>query len=84
MVRVAEISIVGATIRLGQFLKLADAVEQGSDVKGLLAGESVMVNGAVETRRGRQLRSGDVIRVGPTSYAVSGGDAPGDGGVAQR
>jgi ribosome-associated protein len=50
-------------IRLGQFLKLADAVELGSDVKLLLAEGSVLVNGEVETRRGRQLAPGDVVEV---------------------
>ena len=45
----------GEQIRLGQFLKLADAVELGSDVKLLLADGTVLVNGEVETRRGRQL-----------------------------
>ena len=53
----------GEPIRLGQFLKLADAVELGSDVKLLLGEGSVKVNGEVETRRGRQLSSGDVVSV---------------------
>ena len=53
----------GEPIRLGQFLKLADAVELGSDVKLLLDAGSVLVNGVVETRRGRQLAPGDVITV---------------------
>lgn len=53
----------GEPIRLGQFLKLADAVELGSDVKLLLGEGSVTVNGEVETRRGRQLAPGDVISV---------------------
>jgi ribosome-associated protein len=53
----------GEPIRLGQFLKLADAVELGSDVKLLLGEGSVEVNGEVETRRGRQLAPGDVVTV---------------------
>lgn len=53
----------GEPIRLGQFLKLADAVEVGSDVKLLLSAGSVQVNGEVETRRGRQLVPGDVVTV---------------------
>jgi len=52
-----------APIRLGQFLKLADVVELGSDVKLLLAEGSVEVNGEIETRRGRQLTHGDVVTV---------------------
>ncbi|HST50056.1 RNA-binding S4 domain-containing protein [Jatrophihabitans sp.] len=53
----------GEPIRLGQFLKLADAVELGSDVKLLLGTGTVLVNGVVETRRGRQLLPGDVVSV---------------------
>jgi ribosome-associated protein len=72
-----DISIRGDAIRLGQFLKLADAVDQGSDVKALLATESVLVNGAVETRRGRQLHDGDVVVVGRSDYRVrSDGGSP--------
>jgi ribosome-associated protein len=52
------------TIRLGQFLKLADMVDAGSDAKPLLAEGQVLVNDEVETRRGRQLSTGDVVTVG--------------------
>ncbi|MCM3924888.1 RNA-binding S4 domain-containing protein [Frankia sp. AiPs1] len=58
-----EVSIQGDAIRLGQFLKLADIVGVGSDVKGLLSGGMVRVNGEVETRRGRQLVPGDEVVV---------------------
>ena len=51
------------SIRLGQFLKLADLVDAGSDAKPLLAEGVVSVNGEVETRRGRQLTKGDVVTV---------------------
>ena len=51
------------SIRLGQFLKLADLVDAGSDAKPLLADGLVSVNGDVETRRGRQLTKGDVVTV---------------------
>lgn len=59
-----EIPIRGDTIRLGQLLKLAGVVDSGSEVKALLAGEPVFVNGQPETRRGRQLRGDDTVRVG--------------------
>ena len=61
----------GDGIRLGQFLKLANAVDQGSDVKFLLAAGEVGVNGSVETRRGRQLVTGDTVDVGGTSYVLT-------------
>ena len=52
-------------IRLGQLLKLANLVETGGAVRGLLESGEVRVNGEVETRRGRQLGVGDVVECGP-------------------
>ena len=66
-----NVSIRDESIRLGQFLKLADAVDQGSDVKMLLAAGDVSVNGEVETRRGCQLRAGDEVGVHATTYRVT-------------
>ena len=68
---VREVSISGDGIRLGQFLKLADVVEIGSDVKLLLAGGQVLVNGEPEPRRGRQLIHGDVVEVDDLQLRVS-------------
>ncbi|HEV2923094.1 MAG TPA: RNA-binding S4 domain-containing protein [Solirubrobacteraceae bacterium] len=59
-----EIQIEGATIRLGQLLKLAGIVDSGSAVKALLAAQPVSVNGEPETRRGRQLHPGDSVSAG--------------------
>jgi ribosome-associated protein len=60
----APVRDVAATgeIRLGQFLKLAELVETGSEAKSLIADGQVLVNDEVETRRGRQLADGDVVR----------------------
>lgn len=68
-----EISIAGETIRLGQLLKLAGVVDSGSEAKELLACEPVLVNGEAESRRGRQLRRGDRVRVGDFELVVVGG-----------
>jgi ribosome-associated protein len=59
------------SIRLGQFLKLADLIENGADAKPLMIQGAVSVNGEVETRRGRQLRKGDVVTLGEESVRVS-------------
>ncbi|WP_033339142.1 RNA-binding S4 domain-containing protein [Catenuloplanes japonicus] len=59
-----EVTISDDMIRLGQFLKLADVIEAGSDVKYLLGSERVTVNGEPENRRGRQLFRGDIVTVG--------------------
>jgi ribosome-associated protein len=61
---VREVEIRDDGIRLGQLLKLAGLVDQGSDVKPLLEEGLVTVGGRLETRRGRQLKKGDVVAVG--------------------
>ncbi len=58
-----DIAISTETIRLGQLLKLANLIDSGSDAKLLLAEGEVSVNGEIETRRGRQLRAGDVMEL---------------------
>ena len=68
--RVDDIEISTDTIRLGQLLKLANLVDTGSDAKILLAGEEVRVNGEIETRRGRQLRDGDLVSLDDVSVRV--------------
>lgn len=64
------VPISGESIKLGQFLKLADVIEQGSHAKLLLAEERVSVNGEIETRRGRQLVSGDVVEIDDMAFTV--------------
>lgn len=59
-----EVEVRDDGIRLGQLLKLAGLVDQGSDVKPLLEQGLVTVGGRQETRRGRQLKKGDVVAVG--------------------
>jgi ribosome-associated protein len=68
---VREISVGPAGIRLGQLLKLANLVDSGGEVRSLLAEGGVMVNGAVETRRGAQLRPGDVVALGEAQVRVT-------------
>ena len=51
------------SIRLGQLLKLVDAVPTGAQVKDVLLSGTVRVNGEPEERRGRQLHRGDVVAV---------------------
>jgi ribosome-associated protein len=63
---VRDVPVRDDGIRLGQLLKLADLVESGADAKVLLQDGLVQVNGKVETRRGRQLSRGDVVRLGDT------------------
>lgn len=59
-----DVPLSGEPIRLGQFLKLAGFAEDGSQAKELLEAGDVQVNGRPESRRGAQLRAGDVVDVG--------------------
>jgi ribosome-associated protein len=62
-VRTIQIRPGEDTIRLGQLLKLVDAVPTGAQVKDVLFSGAVSVNGEQEERRGRQLHRGDVVSV---------------------
>lgn len=74
---VYDVTIRDDTIRLGQFLKLANLIESGAEAKEVIADGLVTVNDEVETRRGRQLTIGDVVSVGGTSVrVVAEGDVP--------
>jgi ribosome-associated protein len=66
-----DVPIRDEVIRLGQFLKLAGAVDSGADVKRILALDDVTVNGIVEHRRGRQLVKGDEVALGDTRFRVA-------------
>ena len=66
-----DVKIGDESIKLGQFLKLADLVDSGSEAKPLLAGGMVRVNDVVETRRGRQLVVGDVVAIAARSVRVA-------------
>ena len=73
-----NVRIEDESIKLGQFLKLADLVDSGSEAKQLLAGGVVRVNGDVETRRGRQLVRGDLVTVASASARVVDPETPDD------
>jgi ribosome-associated protein len=69
--RPVDVPIREQSIRLGQFLKLADLAEIGSDAKELISAGEVLVNGEPETRRGRQLQVGDVVELDGRSARVA-------------
>ena len=58
------------TIELDQFLKLAEVAQSGGQAKHLIQSGGVLVNGVVETRRGKKLRPGDRILVGGEEFIV--------------
>lgn len=66
-----EISIRDDSIRLGQLLKLASLVEDGAQAREVIEAGIVKVNGDIETRRGAQIRTGDVVTFNGESVTVA-------------
>ena len=58
------------SIRLSQLLKLANVVQDGAEAKFRIANQEVRVNGEVEIRRGRKLRTGDRVEFDGLLYQV--------------
>lgn len=73
-----DVPIRDESIRLGQFLKLANLVDNGADAKAIIAEGLVSVDGEVETRRGRQLVAGNVVSLAGQSATVATGEAADD------
>lgn len=71
-----DVPIRDESIRLGQFLKLANLVESGAEAKPVIADGLVRVNGEVEMRRGRQLVLGDVVELAGQAARVAEEGAP--------
>jgi ribosome-associated protein len=68
---VRDLPIRGESIRLGQALKLSGLAESGGEARALVEDGAVTVNAEVETRRGRQLRHGDVVAVGDEALRIA-------------
>lgn len=59
-------------IKLNQFLKWAGICDTGGEADIVISQEKVLVNGQIETRRGKKLYSGDQVTVYESEYIVSG------------
>lgn len=71
-----EVPISGDTIKLGQFLKLANLAETGGQAKEMIEAGEVTVNGEVVTSRGFLLHDGSLVSISDTQATVvtGGGD----------
>jgi ribosome-associated protein len=58
------------TIKLDQFLKFIGIASTGGQAKLMIQDGDVMVNDTLETRRGRKLISGDLVKVGQQTFKV--------------
>lgn len=59
-------------IKLGQALKLAGLVESGVDAKIAVQDGEVLLNGIVETQRGKKCVPGDVIKYDGREFVIEG------------
>ncbi|WP_455683021.1 S4 domain-containing protein YaaA [Thomasclavelia sp.] len=65
-----KIQIRDEYITLGQFLKYAGCVSSGIDAKMVIKDGLVLVNGEVETRRGKKLRIDDQIEFNGETFII--------------
>ncbi len=66
-----QIAIHKAPIRLSQFLKLANVVQDGLEAKIRILDGEILVNNELETRRGRKLYEGDLVHFNNDTFEVT-------------
>lgn len=69
-----EITIHSEYITLGQFLKYVNAVDSGAIAKIVILDGQVLVNGEVETRRGKKLYRNDTVSFEGVEYIIQNED----------
>jgi len=65
-----KVKIETEFIKLDQFLKWSGAVSSGVEAKLMVQNGEVMVNGLVETQRGKKIRPGDKVECNGILYEV--------------
>ena len=69
-----EVFIDTEYITLGKFLKYVNAVDSGAIAKIVILDGLVVVNGEVDTRRGKKLRHGDKVSFDGIDYLIKNED----------
>lgn len=57
-------------VTVGQFLKLAAVISSGGEAKSYLASHDVLVDGAIDNRRGRKLYPGTLVQVEKRTFEI--------------
>lgn len=65
-----EVKISTEYIELEQLLKFTGTVQRGSDAKMVISSGAVLVNGQAELRRGKKLRTGDIVEYGGDVFKI--------------
>jgi ribosome-associated protein len=65
-----DVSVREVPIELCQFIKFGGLADSGGAAKQLIAEGAVLLNGAVETRKRKQLAAGDKVTVAGQTIVV--------------
>ena len=65
-----DVKITSDYITLGQFIKFVGIISNGAEAKVYLASNDAYINNELDTRRGRKIYPGDVVRVNNQTYKV--------------
>lgn len=65
-----DIKIDTEYIKLDQFLKWAEICMSGGEAKEIIKNGHIKVNGEVEIRRGKKLRTGDTVEYNNLKYNI--------------
>jgi ribosome-associated protein len=65
-----KVAITSLPIRLGQFLKLINAVQDGFEATMRVQNGEVKVNGEIESKRGRKLHMSDKISFNGKTWCI--------------
>lgn len=61
-------------IKLGQLIKFAGLVDNGVEAKYAIQNSLVLVNGQIDTRRGRKIVQGDIVKFKDEEIKVEAND----------
>jgi ribosome-associated protein len=65
------VKVRAVPIELGPLLKFAGLGGSGGEIKTAIKGGEVLLNGVVETRRGKKLLAGDKVTLGGETVIVA-------------
>ena len=65
-----KIKVKDEFITLGQLLKVTDWISSGGEAKFAVKQIHITVNGENEDRRGRKLRSNDIVKIEDKTYEL--------------
>lgn len=65
-----KIKVKDEFITLGQLLKVTDWISSGGEAKFAVKQLHITVNGEKEDRRGRKLRSNDIVKIEDKTYEL--------------